>query len=164
MKWVTRKNPHVDRCASSWLIKRFIDREAAFEFIEREDPIPEGAIPFTLPGAEIRPIEGKRTTYDVLLDKYDIEDPIAIKVGEFIHDFEIDANEQSSEVRLPETLGLIYVLKGLEKVSKSDKKTIEDAHLVLDAFSGSLGELKKEPDSYRLARKSPQCRKGGLHK
>jgi len=144
MLWVTRKNPHVDRCASSWLIKVFIDKDAAFEFIEREDLVPEGAIPFTLPGAEIKPIEGKRTTFDVLLEKYDIKDPIAIKIGQFIHDFEIDANEQPFEVKFPETLGLVYVLKGLEKASKSDKETIEEAHLVLDAFSVSLGEHMKK--------------------
>jgi len=143
MLWVTRKNPHVDRCASSWLIKMFIDKEATFEFIGREDPIPEGAIPFTLPSAEMKPIEGKRTTFDLLLEKYDIKDPIAIKIGQFIHDFEIDAKEQPSEVKFPETLGLVWVLKGLEKTSKSDKETIERAYLVLNAFHVSIGEQMK---------------------
>ena len=68
MKWVTRKQPHVDRCASAWLIKRFIDKGAEFYFISREDPIPKDMIAFTLPKAEIKPVEGKMTTYDALLD------------------------------------------------------------------------------------------------
>jgi hypothetical protein len=55
--WVTRQRPHVDRCASAWLIKRFIDTDAVFQFITRESEIPEGAIGFTLPKAEINPIK-----------------------------------------------------------------------------------------------------------
>lgn len=53
----TRTKPHVDRCASAWLIKRFIDPDTKFEFISKDDPIPGGAIAFTLPKAEINPIE-----------------------------------------------------------------------------------------------------------
>jgi len=63
--WVTRREAHVDRCASAWLIKNFIDREAHFEFISNESPIPKGATAFTLPGADIGPVEGKNTTFDV---------------------------------------------------------------------------------------------------
>ena len=60
MLWVTRHNPHVDRCSSAWLIKRFIDKKAKFIFISNEDPIPKGAIAFTLPKAEIKPVEKKK--------------------------------------------------------------------------------------------------------
>jgi len=41
MLWVTRHEPHVDRCASIWLIKNFIDKDAVFEFISRESEIPK---------------------------------------------------------------------------------------------------------------------------
>jgi hypothetical protein len=57
MLWVTRQKPHVDRCASAWLIKRFIDKDATFQFVTKEQKIPKGAIGFTLPKAEIKPIE-----------------------------------------------------------------------------------------------------------
>ena len=96
MLWVTRHKPHVDRCASTWLIKRFIDKEARFEFISAEDQIPNGAIAFTLPKAQIKPVEGKKTTYDALAAKYHIRDPFALMIGRFIHDFEIDAEENPS--------------------------------------------------------------------
>ncbi len=145
MLWVTRNKPHVDRCASAWLIKRFIDKEAKFNFISREDPIPEDAIAFTLPEAQIKPEEGKQTTYDVLLRMYSINDPIAIRIGEFVHDFEIDAEENPKRVSFSETLGLCYILKGLEKTSRTDHKTIEKALTVLDALSTSLrDEQRKE--------------------
>jgi len=138
MLWVTRHNPHVDRCASTWLIKRFIDKKARFAFISKDDPIPEGAIAFTLPKAEIKPIEKQKTTYDVLAEKYDIRDPVALKIGEFIHDFEIDAEENPEKVKFKETLGLCYVLKGMEKTSKTDSEIVEKGLVVLDALYSSL--------------------------
>lgn len=140
MLWVTRHSPHVDRCASAWLIKRFIDKKAKFGFISKDDPIPKGAIPFTLPKAEIKPVEKKKTTYDVLVQKYNIQDPIALKIGKFIHDFEIDAEEDPAKVEFKETLGICYVLKGLEKTSKTDNDTIDKGLLVLDALHASLTE------------------------
>jgi len=143
MLWVTRHKPHVDRCASAWLIKRFIDREARFDFISKEDPFPKGSIAFTLPGAQIKPIEGKQTTYDILLEKYNINDPVAIRIGELVHDFEIDAEEDSKRINFKETLGLCYILKGLEKTSKTDHETIEKAIIVLDALSTSLEDEKQ---------------------
>ena len=138
MLWVTRHNPHVDRCTSAWLIKRFVDKEARFAFISKDDPIPKGAIAFTLPKAEIKPVEKQKTTYDVLAERYNIQDPIALKIGKFIHDFEIDAEEKTKKVEFKETLGLCYVLKGLEKTSKTDSEIVEKGLAVLDALYASL--------------------------
>jgi hypothetical protein len=138
MLWVTRQNPHVDRCASAWLIKRFIDKKARFTFISKEDPIPERAIAFTLPKAEIKPVEKEKTTYNVLVEKYNIKDLIALEIGKFIHDFEIGAEENPEKVKFKETLGLCYVLKGLEKKSKTDSEIVEKGLVVLDALYASL--------------------------
>lgn len=138
MLWVTRTKPHVDRCASAWLIKRFIDKEAKFEFISKEDPIPKDAIAFTLPKAQIKPIEGKKSTYDVLVERYQIQDQFALMIGKFIHDYEIDAEEDPSRVIFKETLGVCYVLKGLEKTSNIDNETIQKALIVLDALYETL--------------------------
>jgi hypothetical protein len=138
MLWVTRHNPHVDRCASAWLIKRFIDKKAKFIFISKDDLIPRGAIAFTLPTAEIKPVEKEKTTYDVLVEEYNIQDPIALEIGKFIHDFEVDAEENPEKVKFKETLGLCYVLKGMEKTSKTDNDIVEKGLVVLDAFCASL--------------------------
>ena len=138
MLWVTRHNPHVDGCASAWLIKRFIDKKARFAFVSKDDPIPKRAMAFTLPKTEIKPVEKEKTTYDVLVEKYSIKDPIALEIGKFIHDFEIDAEENPEKVKFKETLGLCYVLKGLEKKSKADSETVEKGLVVLDALYASL--------------------------
>jgi hypothetical protein len=69
MLWVTDYNPPVDRYASAWLINRFIDKKAGFAFISKDNPILKGTMAFTLPKAEIKPVE-KEKTYDVLVEKY----------------------------------------------------------------------------------------------
>ena len=72
------------------------------------------------------------------MGKYNIHDPTALRIGKFIHDFEIDAEENPTKVKFKETLGLCYVLKGLEKTSKTDSETVRKGIIVLDAFYASL--------------------------
>lgn len=144
MLWVTRTKPHVDRCASAWLIRRSIDKNAEFKFISKDDPIPRNAIAFTLPKAEIKPVEGKTTTYDALVEKYRVQDPLALRIGRIVHDYEIDAAENPNRVNLKETLGTCYILKSLEKTSETDNETIEKAIYVLDSLYASLKESAEQ--------------------
>lgn len=124
MLWVTRQKPHVDRRASAWLIKRFIDREAEFEFIAK---------------AEINPIEGVKTTFDALMEKYQVKDPVVSKIKDIIRDFEFH-EQTTDEIRLKETLGVCYILKGLEKTSQTDQETLSKAFVVMDALYATLQE------------------------
>jgi hypothetical protein len=135
MRWVTRHNPHVDRCASIWLIKNFIDEDAVFEFISREDPIPEGTMPFTLPGAEITPKNG-RTTFDALVDKYHIYDPVIIEIQKIISDAE--KAEETGNYTLPESAGVFSILRGLDRISKSNWAIVGKAMIVMDSLYAEL--------------------------
>ena len=126
------------------MIKRFIDQDAKFEFIQREDPIPVGAIPFVLPKAEINPIEGVKTTFDVLVEKYHIEDPIVSLIQDIIHDFEVDAGEDPARVRLRETVGVFKIVRGLARTSKTDEEIISKAFIVFDSLYAQLLTEAKE--------------------
>lgn len=137
MLWVTRHKPHVDRCASAWLIRRLTDKEAIFEFISKEQKIPKGAIGFTLPKAEINPVEGVKTTFDALVEKYKITDLAVMRIREIVRDYEFN-EEDPNKIRLKETLGVCYVLKGLEKASATDAETISKAIMIMDAFYVTL--------------------------
>ncbi|MER5432267.1 chromate resistance protein ChrB domain-containing protein [Streptomyces sp. NPDC002588] len=75
MRWVTRADVHLDRVASPWLIRRFIDPEATFEFIDPDGPWPTGAVSFAMPGAEIGMHDEDGTTFDKLLARYELTDP-----------------------------------------------------------------------------------------
>ena len=136
MRWVTRRNPHVDRCASIWLVKSFIDGDAVFEFISRKEPIPEGAVPFTLPGAELSPKEG-RTTFDALVEKYEIKDPTVAQIQGIIRDAE--QAEETGVYRLPESVGVFAVLRGLDRISKNDQEIVDRAMILMDSLYAELG-------------------------
>lgn len=83
MKWITRTHLHLDRTASAWLIRRFIDRSATFEFVGWEpDPIvPDDAIPFALPGRELGPHDEHGTVFEKLLRKHELRDPAFREMG-----------------------------------------------------------------------------------
>jgi hypothetical protein len=138
MLWATRHEPHFDRCASAWLIKRFIDPEASFVFVGRQETPPKGAIPFVLPGAEINPEEGIATAYDALIARYAVRDPIALRIGAIVHDYEVDAAEDVGRLKVPEAAGLFKVVRGLARVSKSDQGILERALVVFDALRAQL--------------------------
>ena len=137
MLWVTRHEPHVDRCASIWLIKSFIDKEAVFEFISRESEIPEGAIAFVLPKADLNPTE-TQTTFGMLIQRYEVKDPVVLEIDGIIRDFEIDADEDVDKVKLKESTGLSFILRGLARTSKSDHEIVYKAMIVMDALYAHL--------------------------
>src|ERR1044071_6362789 len=93
MRYCTRKQVHVDRCASAWLIKRFIDPEAEFVFVEGQTPEP-GTIPFDMHGVEWGHHED-RCTFETITLLHRIEDPAVQEIGRIIHGADIvaDADE-----------------------------------------------------------------------
>jgi hypothetical protein len=142
--WVTRHEPHVDRCASAWLIKRFVDPDASFAFIGRDEPPPAGGIPFVLPGAEVNPVPGVSTALDALVTRYGVQDPVALSIASIVHDYEVDAGEDVAKLKLPETAGVFKVVRGLVRVSKSDQETLARALVVFDSLYAQLASEAKQ--------------------
>lgn len=84
MRFVTRVDVHIDRVATAWAIRRFVDPDAAFLFVDRtEDLSRVDAIPFDMRGAELGHHHG-RCSFEVLLDKYELRDPVLHRMGEVI--------------------------------------------------------------------------------
>lgn len=131
MKWVTRSKPHVDRCSSLWLIKKFVDSEAEFAFVSRNYKWKESEIPLVLPGAELNPQKGK-TTFELIIQKYEIKDKIVHQIAAIIHD--IEQAEESELYNLPESKGIFMVLRGIEPSSPNDQETANIAFTVMDAI------------------------------
>ena len=135
MKWVTRSKPHVDRCASLWLIKKFVDSEAEFAFVSRDYAWNENEIPLVLPGAELSPKEGK-TTFELIIQKHEIKDKIIDQIAKVIHD--IEQAEETDIYYLPESKGIFMVLRGIEPSSPNDLETVSIAFTVMDAIYSFL--------------------------
>src|SRR5262252_283258 len=99
MKWITRKNVKVDRVACPWLIKRFVDREAEFLFVEETELLEraeqEDAIPFDAPriGAIKLNHRGERCTFEAILEDYSLSDPTLAALGLIVRAADVKGQE-----------------------------------------------------------------------
>lgn len=132
MLYCTRKNVHVDRCASAWLIKRYIDPDAEFVFVEGPEPAP-GAIPFDMHGVEWGH-HGNRCTFETIAALHRIDDPAVLEIGRIIHGADITAD-------IDETLespGIDLLFRGLRAIARDDAQAVEYGYLVMDALYAAL--------------------------
>lgn len=128
MDWVTRARPHVDRCGTAWLLKRFVDREARFRFVEAGGELPADATPFDLPGVK-HGHRGEMCTFEVVMADYKLAgDPALARVAALVHDVDLH------EMKLPESPGLDAVLTGLRLAEPSDERVLHRAAHVFDAL------------------------------
>jgi len=88
----TWKGFEVDKCASIWLIKRFIDKNAVIKFYPTGEEIKEG-IPFDTPDAKLRRYHNM-STFESILKHYNLQDPKLIYIGKIIHDIEVNIWEK----------------------------------------------------------------------
>lgn len=124
--WATRRDPWVDRLASAWLIKRFIDREARFAWIEHPRDRPKKAVGFDFDGAQFTHI-GKRVTFEVLLASFGLDrDPALVTIGAAVHFLDVGG------IPVPDAKGLETLLKGAKEKAKTDDARLGEAMRVLD--------------------------------
>jgi len=133
-RWATRPRPHVDRIASAWLIKRFIDPAAEFLF-STADEVPADAIPFDMAGAEFGH-QGDDCTFETLLDRSGIRDRRLAAIAEIVHEADLrDGKFQRDEAR-----GLDLVLRGLLAAVKEDREALAQGLTLFDGLYATIGE------------------------
>jgi hypothetical protein len=120
--WVTRKRPFIDRMASAWLIRRFIDRNASFAFIDEKnvDSTGRGAVVFDMRGGEFTHV-GDLCTFEVLVKSFGFKDKTLRKMAEIIHDLDM----KDDKYRSAEAKGLEDILIGIRKAAKGDADALE---------------------------------------
>lgn len=140
MKWVTRSYVHLDRVASPWLIRRFIDKDAVFVFVPFGDEHlrPPDAIAFAIPGAEIGPHDADGTTFDKLLRKYGLHDPALQTIGDVIragvHAVLHGHRPAADDVHGLMADGLLAISEGMMLVHEDDNRIIEASLVIYDAL------------------------------
>ena len=133
MKWATRRGVHVDRAACAWLLRRFIDEEAEFVFVDESDEVPPGATPFDMRGAALSH-RGDDCTFETMLRRYELDDPVLWDVARIVH----EADLADDRFDAPEAAGLDVLLRGLSMV-RSD----HDALIVASALFDGLYEYRR---------------------
>lgn len=129
--WATRKAPWVDRLASGWLIKRFIDSDARFAWIDRPSQLPKNAVGFDFDGAEFTHV-GNRVTFEVLLSSFGLEsDPALAAIGAAVHFLD------AGGIPVPDAKGVETMLKGAREQARSDDALLAAAMRTFDLlYSG----------------------------
>ena len=133
--WVTRQGVFVDRIASAWLIRRFIDRDATFKFVAPRGYVPqEGEVRFDMYQAEYTH-EGDRCTFETLLARFGLDEPALHALGEIVHD--IDCKDGKYD--RPEAAGVESILRGLVNAQANDADRIAQGSTIMDALHAQLG-------------------------
>jgi hypothetical protein len=137
--WASRKNPWVDRLASAWLIKRFIDRDARFVWIDRPRDCPKKAVGFDFDGAEFTHT-GNLVTYEALLAAFGLDqDPALASIGAAVHFLDVGG------VPVADAKGLETVLTGVREKARNDDELLAEAMKILDLFYSAYGQAR-EPE------------------
>jgi hypothetical protein len=135
--WATRKDPWVDRLASAWLIKRFIDREARFAWIERPRDRPGKAVGFDFDGAEFTHVKD-RVTFEVLLASFRLGgDPALARIGAAVHFLD------TGGIPVADARGLETVLLGAREKARDDDALLNAAMRIFDLFYSAYAEVDK---------------------
>ncbi len=133
-RWATRPRPHVDRIASAWLIKRFLDPAAEFVFAAA-DELPVDAIPFDMAGVEFGH-QGDDCTFETLLHRSGLRDRRLAAIAEIVHEADVrDGKFQREEAR-----GLDLVLRGLLAAIKDDHEALAQGLTLFDGLYSTIGE------------------------
>jgi hypothetical protein len=118
--WVTRQGVYVDRIASAWLIRRFIDPEARFKFVSGKGYRPnEGELRFDMFEAEFTH-EGDKCTFEVLMERAALKDPALRAIAEIIHDIDL----KDSKFGRTEVAGIRTLIEGISVATKDDSERI----------------------------------------
>ncbi len=126
--WQTRKKPFVDRMASAWLIKRYIDPDATFIYGDAIDTSKENIITYDMNQATFTHI-GDLCTYEVLLQSFQLHENIVLQnIGKIIHNLDLNDDKYIT----PEAEGIKMILSAIRNSEKDDNAILEKSYEIFD--------------------------------
>jgi hypothetical protein len=132
--WATRARPWVDRLASAWLIKRFIDPKARIVWLKDPKTCPRRALGFDFDGAAFTHI-GARVTFEVLLASFALEDDKGLeRLGQLVHYLDVGG------VPVPEAAGLETILNGARRQHTDDDRLLGEAAKTFDYLYNAFSQ------------------------
>jgi hypothetical protein len=132
--WVTRKDPRVDRLASAWLIRRFVDPGARFRFIDpQRETRRAGEIGFDMLGGEYTH-EADQCTFEVLVSRLGIDDAAVRQLAEVVHDIDL----KDGKYGRPEAPGVQQLVQGLVRAHPTDAERLARGLAAFDVLYASF--------------------------
>ena len=144
MRFVTRKNAAVDRIACPWLIRRHIDRDAEFLYVDPQEvarvATEKDAIPFDVEGARLGHVDG-RCSFESILVEYGLDDPALHRLAAIVHGADVEADIGLT----PEAAGLKAIATGFRRLyGDRDIEKLEAQMLMYDALYEWCRESRAE--------------------
>ena len=133
MRWATRPNCHVDRVSCAWLIRRFVDPQAEFVFVDPDD-VPDDATPFDMRGVELGHHVGE-CSFETILRRYKLTDPVLWELAKIVHEADLDDERYDA----PEAPGLDVLVRGLSLIQDDEQLLATTAPL----FDGLYEYLRR---------------------
>jgi hypothetical protein len=136
-RWVTRKNLHIDRLASGWLIKRFIDNRPRFYFVTEGESV-ENGISFDTVGADFTH-QGEDCTFETLIKSFGLDNDVALRqIAEIVHDIDLKDDKFN---RLDAT-GVSSIIDGFTKLFPDDRRRLQQSGTLFDSLYALFCEGK----------------------
>ncbi|MPW20783.1 hypothetical protein GCT13_28910 [Paraburkholderia sp. CNPSo 3157] len=138
--WATRQHMWVDRVASAWLIRRFIDRDAHFIWLTSPGACPANALGFDFDGAAFTHV-GERVTFEVLVVSFGLDGDLALlRLGEMVHALDVGG------APVPEAIGFEAVMAGARERAADDDQLLDEMGRVLDSLYTHFASAAKSVD------------------
>jgi hypothetical protein len=133
--WVTRAGVRVDRIASAWLVRRFIDPAASFKFVPAKGYVPApGELRFDMFEAEFTH-EGDRCTFEVLLARAGLGAPALAEIGQIVHDIDL----KDAKFGRAEAAGIARMIEGIAAATEDDSERIARGAALFDSLYAAFG-------------------------
>lgn len=128
-RWVTRRDIHIDRLASAWLIKQFIDKKPRFYFVADGETVDNG-VPFDMFGAKFTH-HGEDCTFETLVKRFGLTHIKGLlELGEIVHDIDL----KDDKFHRLEAAGLKVMIDGLCETAKDDRKRLQQASVIFNGL------------------------------
>lgn len=146
MKWITRERPKIDRIACPWLIQNFVDSEADFIYVPKEQVFEKakelGAIPYDIPGAEYSH-EGEFCTFDFIIKKHGLTDPALLQLAHIVRGADTDRFDLA-----PQAAGLWAISAGLSHNIRGDHEMLAVGMKMYDALYSWAKHVQSEKHTW----------------
>jgi len=151
--WVTRPRPGIDRIASAWIIRRFIDPDARFAFASDPAAVPRDGVPFDMFGVELSH-QDDRSTFETLQKKFGVQDPAVERLAAIVHDLDL----KDALFGAPETPAVGALIDGLQKLYEDDDALLAQGGIVFEALYRGLQQSARTTGPRRSAVKRARKR------